>query len=101
MKPERNSVCYRLALYLGTLDELFEAATLIQCKKIGPFPLLLTGAKFWRHAQVGATCHEARCLEKKELGFGRVTDSPQEVVELIVRSMPLSLRKLLKPQKQH
>jgi hypothetical protein len=40
-------------------------------------------------------------FEKKELGFGRLTDSPREVVELIVRSMPLSLRKLLKPQKQH
>ena len=28
---------------LGTLDEMYEAATLIQCKKIGPFPLILTG----------------------------------------------------------
>jgi uncharacterized protein (TIGR00730 family) len=30
---------------LGTLDELFEAATLIQCHKIGPFPLILVGEK--------------------------------------------------------
>ena len=27
----------------GTLDEMFEAATLIQCHKIGPFPLILIG----------------------------------------------------------
>jgi uncharacterized protein (TIGR00730 family) len=33
---------------LGTLDELFEAATLIQCRKIGPFPLILVGGKFWK-----------------------------------------------------
>jgi hypothetical protein len=32
---------------LGTLDELFEAATLLQCGKIGPFPLILVGRQFW------------------------------------------------------
>src|SRR6516164_3355953 len=32
---------------LGTLDELFEAATLIQCRKIGPFPIILIGSEFW------------------------------------------------------
>jgi len=32
---------------LGTLDELFEAATLIQCGKIGPFPVILIGKRFW------------------------------------------------------
>jgi uncharacterized protein (TIGR00730 family) len=87
---------------LGTLDEMFEAATLIQCKKIGPFPLVLLGTKFWKGMQTwGRHLMRHGVFEKKELGFGRVTDSPQEAVELIVRSMPLSLRKLLKPQKQH
>jgi len=33
--------------YSWTLDELFEAATLIQCGKIGPFPIILMGSKFW------------------------------------------------------
>jgi predicted Rossmann-fold nucleotide-binding protein len=33
----------------GTLDEMFEAATLIQCRKIGPFPLILLGSKFWEN----------------------------------------------------
>jgi len=87
---------------LGTLDELFEAATLIQCKKIGPFPSVLMGAKFWKGLQTwGRNLMKHGVFEKEELGFGRITDSPQEAVELIVRSMPLELRKILKPQQPH
>lgn len=83
---------------LGTLDELFEAATLIQCKKIGPFPLVLIGERFWKGLQLwGHHLMKHGVFQKAELGFGRVTDSPREAVELIVRSMPLELRKLLRP----
>lgn len=85
---------------LGTLDELFEAATLIQCKKIGPFPSVLMGAKFWKGLQTwGGHMIKHGVFEKEELGFGRITDSPREAVELIVHSMPLQLRKILKPPK--
>ena len=31
----------------GTFDELFEAMTLIQTKKIGKFPIILVGKKYW------------------------------------------------------
>jgi predicted Rossmann-fold nucleotide-binding protein len=83
---------------LGTLDELFEAATLIQCKKIGPFPSVLMGAKFWKGLKTwGRHLMKHGVFEQEELGFGRITDSPREAVELIVRSMPVQLRKILKP----
>ena len=40
-----------------------------------------------------------RVFDRSELGFGRVTDSPREAVELIVRSMPAGVRKALKNTK--
>jgi uncharacterized protein (TIGR00730 family) len=83
---------------LGTLDELFEAATLVQCKKIGPFPLVLMGAKFWEGMRNwGRFIMEQGVFQKEELGFGRITDSPKEAVALIVRSLPPALRERLAP----
>jgi len=84
---------------LGTLDELFEAATLIQCQKIGPFPVILLDGKFWKGLQIwGRDLMNHGVFRQEELGFGRVTDSPKEAVELIVRSLPSNVRKLLKPR---
>jgi uncharacterized protein (TIGR00730 family) len=83
---------------LGTLDELFEAATLIQCHKIGPFPIILMGAKFWKGLQRwGQFMIRQGVFAQNEIGFGRITDSPKEAVDLIVGSLPLAVRSQLKP----
>ena len=83
---------------LGTLDEMFEAATLIQCRKIGPFPLILMGERFWDGLRTwGQYMMEQGVFAKDEIGFGRVTDSPKEAVDLIVRSLPDTVRSQLKP----
>jgi uncharacterized protein (TIGR00730 family) len=84
---------------LGTLDELFEAATLIQCKKVGPFPLVLMGKKFWAGLRkFGRFMMSEGVFNPEELGFGRITDSPEEAVELIERSLPPAVRTRLKPR---
>jgi uncharacterized protein (TIGR00730 family) len=83
---------------LGTLDELFEAATLIQCQKIGPFPLVLLGTKFWGGMRKwGRFMMRQGVFAQDEIGFGRITDSPQEAVNLILRSLPPVLKMRLKP----
>ena len=86
---------------LGTLDELFEAATLIQCQKIGPFPVILMGAKFWAGMRKwGQFMMKQGVFTKEEIKFGHVTDSPKEAVEIILRSLPAAVRKQLKPLKK-
>ncbi len=85
---------------LGTLDELFEAATLIQCRKIGPFPVILMGERFWAGLrQWGQFMMEEGVFAKDEIGFGYVTDSPREAVDLILRSLPAAVCRALRPLK--
>jgi len=82
----------------GTLDEMFEAATLIQCRKIGPFPLVLVGRKFWTNLVelMWDMLHEG-AISREDTGFGWVTDSPKEAVELIVKTLSAEVRTRLKP----
>ena len=83
---------------LGTLDEMFEAATLIQCRKIGPFPLILMGAKFWKGLREwGQEMMHEGVFARDEIAFGYVTDDPAEAVDLVVRSLPADVCKRLKP----
>ncbi len=83
---------------LGTLDELFEAATLIQCGKIGPFPLILMGTRFWDGMRRwGRFLMRQGVFTQDEVGFGCATDSPQKAVELILAGLPGDVKSQLKP----
>jgi uncharacterized protein (TIGR00730 family) len=86
---------------VGTLDELYEAATLIQCHKIGPFPVIGMGRRFWSGLKT-FTQHQIRegTISRMDVGFVRATDSAKEAVELIVRSQPPAIRAELKPLKR-
>ncbi|HEY2573385.1 MAG TPA: TIGR00730 family Rossman fold protein, partial [Verrucomicrobiaceae bacterium] len=85
---------------LGTLDELFEAATLIQCRKIGPFPLILMGSEFWQGMREWFQFMMTQgVFAREEIGFAHITDSPREAVELILRGLPPGIRDRLTPLK--
>jgi uncharacterized protein (TIGR00730 family) len=86
---------------LGTLDELFEAATLVQCGKIGPFPVILMDEKFWEGMRSwGQFMIKQGVYTKEELNFGWVTNSPAEAVEVIRRSLLPEVRDRLVSIKQ-
>jgi uncharacterized protein (TIGR00730 family) len=83
---------------LGTLDELFEAATLIQCKKIGPFPLILIGSNFWKGLrEFVAFMASEGVFTQEEVGFSRIVDTANEAVKMVLKSLPKELRKELSP----
>ena len=70
----------------GTLDEFFEAVTLIQTGKISQFPVILFGRHYW--AGLLRWMHDRVLGEKKispgDLDVLVVTDDPHEAVEVIV-----------------
>ena len=71
----------------GTLDELFEALTLVQTKKIEGFPIVLMGCDYWGPLVEflrGTLAHEGT-IDPGDLGLMTVTDSVEEAVEAIQR----------------
>lgn len=72
----------------GTLDELFEAVTLIQTKKIKPFPVVLIDRNYWKGIMTW--------MEKEVLGSANISpedmrifhlvDTPEEAIQIIQRA---------------
>jgi uncharacterized protein (TIGR00730 family) len=70
----------------GTLDELFEAITLIQTKKIGKFPIVLVGTTFWTGLidWIKAVMLEREhTISPDDLNLFTIVDTEDEVVEVI------------------
>lgn len=79
----------------GTLDEFFEALTLIQTHKIFPFPLILYGTDFWSPLvdfMKSSMMKKFRTISAEDLDYLVLTDDPNEVLEIIDRHMHRKLR---------
>ena len=70
----------------GTMDELFEALTLIQTKKIGRFPIVLVGSEYWsglfdwiRNVML----NDEGNVNAEDLDLVNIVDTPSEAVKVI------------------
>ena len=72
----------------GTMDELFEALTLIQTRKIRNFPVVLFGSTYWRGllAWLTSTMLHEKNISPEDLGLIHLTDSPKDAVDFIIRT---------------
>ncbi|HTX80928.1 MAG TPA: TIGR00730 family Rossman fold protein [Streptosporangiaceae bacterium] len=76
----------------GTLDELFEAVTLVQTGKITRFPIVLVGSEYWAglRSWIYDTMLPAGKISPSDPGLVQIVDDPAEVVRVIVEAHTLS-----------
>jgi uncharacterized protein (TIGR00730 family) len=70
----------------GTLDELFEAITLIQTKKIGKFPIILVGTDFWSGLidWINTVLIEKeKTIHLEDMNLIKIVDTEDEVVKAL------------------
>ncbi|HXS25786.1 MAG TPA: LOG family protein, partial [Gemmatimonadales bacterium] len=72
----------------GTLDELFEALTLIQTGKVKHFPVILYGRRYWGGIidWLRDTVAAERKISLEDLDLFRLTDDPAEAVQMVIEA---------------
>lgn len=70
----------------GTMDEIFEALTLIQTRKIRNFPVVMFGSSYWKGmlSWIQSTMLSEKNISPEDLGLMYLTDSPEDAVEFII-----------------
>ncbi|MCB2180656.1 MAG: TIGR00730 family Rossman fold protein [Desulfobulbaceae bacterium] len=73
----------------GTLDELFEAVTLIQTRRIKPFPIVLVGSDYWGGMidWIRKSMVAAGNINEEDLDIFQIMDSADEIVQYLKRTV--------------
>ncbi|HBA55205.1 MAG TPA: TIGR00730 family Rossman fold protein [Syntrophorhabdus aromaticivorans] len=71
----------------GTLDECFEALTLIQTKKTRPFPVVLVDSSYWKGLidWIKTVLLPSNMVSREDMNILQIMDEPEEIVEYIKR----------------
>ena len=69
----------------GTLDELFEVITLVQCKKAKPVPILLFGSSYWKRLINLDVLVEEGAISPEDLELFQYVDDPKVAWDAIVK----------------
>ncbi len=71
----------------GTLDEVFEALTLIQTRKIRNFPVVLFDSTYWKGlvSWITSTMLSEKNISPEDLGLIHMTDTPKDAVDFIIK----------------
>ncbi len=69
----------------GTLDELFEAITLVQTEKVNKFPIILVGKSYWEglYQWIKDTLVEQQAISPEDLDLIEMVDTEDEVIQIL------------------
>ncbi len=72
----------------GTMDELFEAMTLVQTDKIDHFPIVLYGYHYWNGLVdwMKERMIEAGCIDQNDLKLFQLADNPIEAAQIVINN---------------
>jgi len=75
----------------GTMDELLESITLIQTKKIRPFPVILVGSNYWKGflEWIKEVVLKEGKISSADLDILQLIDEPQEIIKTIKKTVIL------------
>jgi len=86
----------------GTLDEMFEALTLIQTRRIKPFPLILVGSEYWGGLVewLREVVAREKKIDERDLKLFTVIDDPKAVVAEIEKRCPIAPAAVARPARR-
>jgi uncharacterized protein (TIGR00730 family) len=71
----------------GTLDEVFEVLTLIQTRRIKPFPIILVGSAYWTGLWdwIKTYLHQAGMISPGDMNIVQIMDDPEQIAATVKR----------------